>query len=129
MRGFLIRLAASAAGLWVAAAIVPGIHLEGPFTLLFSALFLGVVNAVVRPVAILLTLPLTVLTLGFFLLVINAAMLGLVASLFSNFAIDSFFAALLGTIIVSLVSWATNATIGPDARYQLMVIQERRELR
>lgn len=109
MPGFVIRMLITALGLWVASAIVPGIDITGLGTLLGSALLLGVVNAVVRPVIILLTLPITILTLGGFLLVINAAMLALVASLFSRFVVSGLFSAILGSVIVSLVSWFASS--------------------
>src|SRR4030095_3003859 len=81
MLGFLLRMAISAFALWVASAIVPGMTIVGTPTLLAAALLLGLVNAVVRPLALLLTLPFTVVTLGLLLLFVNAAMLGLVAAL------------------------------------------------
>jgi putative membrane protein len=93
---------------------------------LFSAaLLLGIVNAVVRPVLILLTLPATILTLGLFLLVINAAMLGLVASLFAGFTIDGFWSALLGSIVVSLTGWTASYFIGPRGRMQVIIARGR----
>ena len=72
MLGFLIRAALVALGLWLATAWVPGVYIDGPSTLLLAGVLLGVVNSIVRPIAILLTLPMTVITLGLFLLVINA---------------------------------------------------------
>ncbi|HEY8555636.1 MAG TPA: phage holin family protein [Burkholderiales bacterium] len=121
MTGFVLRWVVGAVGLWLAAEIVEGIHVAGAGTLLLAALLLGVVNAVVRPVLVLLTLPITVVTLGLFLLVINAAMLGLVALLLPGFAIDGFFAALLGSIIVSIVGWLASWFIGPRGRIEVIV--------
>jgi len=123
MPGFVIRMLITALGLWVASAIVPGIDITGLGTLLGSALLLGVVNAVVRPVIILLTLPITILTLGVFLLVINAAMLALVASLFSRFVVSGFFSAILGSVIVSLVSWFASSWIGPRGRFEMLIVR------
>jgi putative membrane protein len=125
MAGFVLRTAISAFALWVASAIVPGVTIRGTFTLLAAALLLGVVNAIVRPLAILLTLPLTILSLGLFLLVVNAAMLGLVAALLDGFTISGFRAALLGSITVSLISWAASWTIGPSGRFEMLVIGPR----
>ena len=105
MTGFLLRLLIGALSLWLAAAIVPGMQITGVGTLFLAALLLGLVNAVVRPIFILLTLPLTLLTLGLFLLVVNAAMLGLVAAMLDGFLLDGFFAAVLGSLIVSLTGW------------------------
>jgi putative membrane protein len=112
MQGFLIRLVINALGLWLAAELVPGISISSPGTLVLAALLMGVVNALVRPVAVLLTLPLTILTLGIFLLIVNAAMFGLVAWLLPGFAVSGFLAALLGWLIVSVVSWFAASFTG-----------------
>lgn len=112
MQGFLIRLVINALGLWLAAEIVPGISISSPGTLVLAALLMGVVNALVRPVAILLTLPITILTLGIFLLIVNAAMFGLVAWLLPGFTVSGFLAALLGWLIVSVVSWFAASFTG-----------------
>jgi putative membrane protein len=84
------------------------------------------VNAVIRPIIILLTLPITILTLGLFLLVINAAMLGLVASLFDTFQIAGFGSALLGSIVVSITGWLASWLIGPHGRVEVIAARERR---
>lgn len=123
MPGFLIRMLITALGLWVASALVPGMEISGFGTLLGSAILLGIVNAFVRPLVILLTLPITILTLGIFLLIINAAMLGLVASLFDHFALSGLFPALFGSIIVSLVSWFASWFIGPRGRFEVMIVR------
>jgi putative membrane protein len=112
--GFLARTLITAFALWAATQLVPGIHVSGPVSLLFAALVFGLVNAVVRPVAVLLSLPLTVLTLGLFLLVVNAAMLGLTALLNPWFRIDGFWPAFWGAIVVSLVSWAATRLFGGE---------------
>jgi len=103
--------------------MVPGIEISGFGTFLGSALLLGFVNAVVRPLLILLTLPITIITLGIFLLVINGAMLGLVASLFNNFIIDGLFSAILGSVIVSLVSWFASWFIGSKGKFEIMIVR------
>ena len=121
MVGFLIRWAVSTLGLWVARALVPGIRIEGALTLWMAALLLGFVNAVVRPLLVLFTFPITLLTLGLFLLVINAAMLGLVAALLERFSIDGFWSALAGALVVSLVSWLVTSSIGSSAQIELFV--------
>jgi len=115
MQGFFFRLLAGAAGLWIAAEIVPGININESSTFFLAALLLGVVNAIIRPIVIILTLPISVVTLGVFLLVINAAMLGIVAWLMDDFRLSGFFPALLGSLIISIVSWFTAKSIGtPD---------------
>jgi putative membrane protein len=123
MRGFWLRLAISALGLWLASAIVPGVQIEGVGTLVLAALLLGVVNAVLRPVVLLLTLPLTLLTLGLFVLVVNAAMLGLVAWLLEDFNIEGFLAAVLASIVVGLTGWLASAWIGPSGRVEVIVVE------
>lgn len=126
MAGLLLRLLIGALGLWLASVLVPGIEIRGVGTLLLAALLLGVTNALVRPLLIILTLPITVVTLGLFLLVINAAMLGLVAVLLDDFAIAGFFSALFGALIVSLTGWIASWYIGPSGRIEVMVARDRR---
>lgn len=121
--GFFVRLAISAVGLWLAARIVPGVEIAATGTLLFAALLLGFVNAVVRPVVILLTLPITVVTLGLFLWVVNAAMLGIVAWLLSGFQIAGLGSALLASAIVSITSWVASWYIGPRGHYEVLVVR------
>lgn len=109
MQAFLIRLLICALGLWLAAAIVPGIVIQGAGTLILAALLLGVVNALVKPVAFILTLPITIVTLGIFLLVLNAAMFALVAWMLPGFSVSGFWAALFGWLIVSIVSYVASS--------------------
>ena len=125
MRGFLLRTAIVALGLWLATELVDGLRFDGPGTLLIAALLLGIVNAVIRPVAVILTLPITFLTLGVFLAVINAAMLGLVASFLDGFRIDGFWPALWGAVIVSLTSWVGSGLISDKGKVE--VIETRRQ--
>jgi putative membrane protein len=125
MLGFLLRMAISAFALWVASAIVPGMTIAGTPTLLAAALLLGLVNAFIRPLALLLTLPFTIVTLGVFILVVNAAMLGLVAALLDGFTLSGFGSALLGSLVVSLVGSLVSWTIGPSGRFEVMVIERR----
>lgn len=123
MIGFLVRLGIVAFGLWLASRLVPGIHFHSTATLLVAAFLLGVVNAVVRPVFVLLTLPFTIVTLGLFLLVVNAAMLGLVAWLMPGFALAGFGPALLGSLVVSFTGWVASWTIGPRGRIEIVVVR------
>ena len=125
MNGFLLRLAISAFALWVASRLVPGVNIDGGWTLAFAALWLGVVNALVRPLALLITLPLTLLTLGLFILVVNAAMFGLVAAMLDGFHLSGFGAALFGALVVSITSWLASSFIGPKGRYEVIVMQRR----
>jgi putative membrane protein len=123
MPGFFVRLLIGALGLWIASAVVPGMEIHGIRTLLLAALLLGLVNAAVRPIVVVLTLPLTIVTLGLFLLVINAVMLGLVAALLDGFVLRGFGSALFGTIVVGLVGWIASAWIGPSGRVEVLVVR------
>lgn len=106
MARFLMHWMVTAIALGASAYLVPGIHIHSGPVLILAALSLGLVNALVRPVLVVLTLPLTVLTLGFFFLIVNAAVFGLSAALVPGFTVESLGAAVLGSIVVSIVSWA-----------------------
>lgn len=125
MTDFLIRWAICALGLWVAAEVVPGFLVEAPSDLFLAALLLGVVNAVVWPVAVLLTLPLTLLTLGLFLLVVNAGMLGLVAWLLPGVQVEGFFSAFLAALLVSVVGVFISQFVG-RRKHRMAVLTVRR---
>ncbi len=114
MGDFLIRLLISALGLWLASAVVPGVGVDGPVTLLIAAVLLGVVNAIVRPVLTVLTLPLTLLTLGLFLLVVNAASIGLVAMFLPGFDVDGFMPGVGAAVVTGAVSWIGHAFLRDD---------------
>lgn len=116
MTRFALRAAIAALGLWLAAEWLAGLYVDRAATLVIAAILLGVVNAFVRPLVILLTLPFTLVTLGLFLLVINAAMLGLVAALLPGMQIDGFWTAFLAALIVSVVSGIGSMLFGPVVR-------------
>ena len=120
MTMFILRAAIAALGLWLATKILAGLQFDSPWILLLAALLLGIVNAVVRPIAVILTLPLTLLTLGLFLLVVNAGMLALVAWLLEGFRISSFWTALGASIIVSLTSWAASGLLGERGKFEMI---------
>lgn len=123
MVGFFLRAAITALGLWVASEIFDGLVFESPAKLIVAAILLGVVNAFVRPLAFILTLPLTVLTLGLFLLVLNAAMVGLVAWIVPGFEISGFWTALGTALIVSVVSWAASSAIGSKGKVEVFTLR------
>lgn len=108
MLGFVLRTTVTAVALWVAVAIVPGLQAGSSTALLIAAIVLGIVNATIRPVALLLSIPITILTFGLFVLVVNAGMLALVARLVPDFTVTGFWAAFFGSLVVSLVSAAIN---------------------
>ena len=112
MMGFLLRAVIAAIGLWLATQWVRGVHVDSVTTLILAGLLLGVVNAIVRPIAFILTLPITILTLGLFLLVLNAAMVWLVAAILPGFHAPWFKPAFLTSIIVWLTGWVGSWFIG-----------------
>lgn len=120
MRGFFVRLLITALGLWLADELLTGIVFDSTRALIVSALLLGVVNAFIRPIILILTLPLTVLTLGFFILIVNGISLALVAALVPGFHIAGLFSATVGAILVGLTSWAASAFIGGSGRIERM---------
>ena len=113
MTGFLVRAAVVAIGLWLASQIVPGIEFRSPETLIAAALLLGIVNAFVRPILVILTFPITLLTLGLFLLIINGLMIELVSYFLSGFVVDGLWPAILTALVVSLTSWVMSGWVGP----------------
>jgi putative membrane protein len=112
MMGFLLRAVISAIGLWLATQWVTGVHVDSVGTLILAGLLLGVVNAIVRPIAFILTLPITILTLGLFLFVLNAAMVWLVAAILPGFHAPWFMPAFLTSIIVWITGWVGSWFIG-----------------
>jgi putative membrane protein len=116
MSGFLMRAAIVAIGLWVATRWVSGVDIDTPTTLLLAGVLLGMVNTILKPIAIVLTLPMTVATLGLFLLVINAGMVALVAWMLPGMHVEGFWSALWTALVVSLVSIVGSWFIGPKRR-------------
>ena len=125
MVGFLFRAALSVVGLWIATRWVGGIRIDNAQTLVLAGVVLGVVNAIVRPIAVILTFPLTILTLGFFLLVVNAGMVGLTAWLLPGFHVAGFGSALLASLIVSVTGWIGSWFIGPRGKFEVYVNRRR----
>jgi putative membrane protein len=122
MVGFILRALISAIGLWVATRWVNGIRIDDPTTLVLAGLLLGVVNAIVRPIAVVLTFPFTIVTLGFFLLVINTAMVALVAWLLPGFHIPGgFWSAFATAIIVWIIGWIASWLIGSRGKIDVYV--------
>jgi putative membrane protein len=110
---FLLHWAIVAAALWVAAYLIPGVVVRSVPALLIAALVLGLVNALVRPVLTILTLPITILTLGLFYLVVNGVAFALTAALVPGFDLAGFGSAILGALVVSLVSWVLGGILAP----------------
>jgi putative membrane protein len=123
MPGFIIRTLITMLGLYLASVIVPGVQILGLGTFVLASILLGFVNGFVRPVAFILTLPITIVTLGLFLLVLNAAMFGLVGALLSGFSIAGFGSAILGALIVSITSGMASWYIGPKGQIEVIVVR------
>ena len=122
MIGFIARALISAIGLWIATRWVSGIRIDDATTLVLAGLLLGVVNAVVRPIAVVLTFPITIVTLGLFLLVVNTAMVALVAALLPGFHIwGGFWFAFLTALIVGITGWLGSWFIGSRGRIDVFV--------
>jgi putative membrane protein len=124
--GFFVRWLIVALGLWIAEQMLSGIEIADVPTLLLAAALLGFVNAFVRPLIVILTFPITLVTLGLFLFVINALMLELVAALLPNVHVAGFWDALLGSIIISATGWFASSLIGPSGRIEVLVVEQRR---
>jgi putative membrane protein len=120
MRGFVARVLITAFGLWIADLLLASVRFDGAGSLFLAALLLGVVNAIVRPIVVLLTLPITLLSLGLFMFVINGAMLLLVAHLMPSFHLQGLGTAIVASVIVGLTSWAANAFIGNHGRVEVI---------
>lgn len=108
----LIRFVLNALAVMTAAYVVPGIHVANFWVALIAALIIGIVNALVRPILLLLTLPINIITLGLFTLIINALMFALAAYLVKGFEVASFGSAFFGALVFWIVSWFTNALLG-----------------
>ncbi len=105
MRRFLVHWLSIALALLVCSKILPGVHVDSLETLAVAALVLGFINAIIKPILVILTLPITFLTLGLFYLVVNGIAFNLASVLVPGFVVDSFWWAILGSVVVSLVSW------------------------
>jgi putative membrane protein len=105
MMGLLLRFLFGFAGLWIAAHVVHGIRYTSLASLAAAAVILGIINAIVRPIVVILTLPITIVTLGLFLLVVNGLMLWLTSIFLRGFTVHGAFAAVVGAIVVSVISW------------------------
>ncbi len=115
MHSFIARVLIAAFGFWVADELLSGVQFDSTAALLIAALLLGIANAVVRPVVFVLTLPITFLTLGLFILVVNGLMVLLVSGIMSSFHIDSLGTAVLASLIVGLTGWAANRFVGQES--------------
>ena len=125
MQGIFIRTLISMLGLFLASRLIPGVSIDGMGNFILAALLLGLVNAFIRPLMFFFTLPLTIVTMGLFIFVLNAAMFGLVAAMLDNFQVSGFWSALFGAIVVSITSTVASWYIGPDGHFEVFVVRRR----
>jgi putative membrane protein len=118
--GFIVRVVGYTLALVLAAHVVPGIRLDSLMPALGSGLLLGLVNAIVRPILVVVTFPITLLTLGLFLLVLNAFCLWLVSVFVAGFHVAGFWPAFWGALLVSVVSWVLTALISDSGRVRVI---------
>ncbi len=115
MLRFILQAVVTGLGLWLAAYLVPGVEFLSTGSLIAAAVLLGLVNAIVRPVLVFITFPLTVITFGLFLLVVNAATIGLVAMFLGGFVVEGLWAGVGAAIVTGVVSWIAGSIV-PDER-------------
>ena len=123
MQGLVVRWLVSATALYLTSLVVRGIEIHGIVPLLFAAVTIGILNAVVRPFILLLTLPLTVLTLGLFVLVVNAGMLWMASEVVKGFEVHGFGAALGGWLLMSVFTFLINFLIGESGRIEVVHVR------
>lgn len=123
MQGLLIRWLVSALALYLTDVIVAGIRIDGFTSLLFAAVTIGILNAVVRPILLLLTLPLNILTLGLFTLVVNGLMLKMASEVVNGFHVVGFWPALGGALLMSFFSFFINLLVGETGRVEVVRIR------
>ncbi|MBV1907149.1 MAG: phage holin family protein [Pseudomonadales bacterium] len=121
MKGFVVRTLICMLGLYLASLLVDGVSIHGLGSFMIAAIFLGFANAIVRPILFIVTLPFTIVTLGLFLFVLNAAVFGLVAGTIDNFVVSGFWPALFGSIVVSITGTIASWYIGPDGKIEVIV--------
>jgi len=123
MPGILIRWLVTTLAILMIPHLISGVHVEGIGSALAAAAILGILNALIRPILILLTLPLTIVTLGLFILVINALLFQFAGWVVSGLHIESFWSALFGSLIVSVVSWIMNSALPSSAIERTIIIK------
>ncbi len=122
MTGFVLRALISAIGFWIATRWIAGIQIDDAMTLVLAGALLGIINAIVRPIAVVLTLPITIVTLGLFLLIVNTGMVALVAAILPGFHISGGFWSAFGTaLIVWITGWIGSWLIGPRGKIDIYV--------
>lgn len=126
MRHFLVRWLVTTIAVMVASSVIHGIRYDNAQSLIGAALLLGILNAFLRPILLILSVPLILLTLGFFILVINGLMLLFVPGIVNGFHVDTFGSAFWGAIVISIVSWILSGFFrGSDGRVHVLTHHSR----
>ena len=126
MRGLLIRWLILTAAIMMASYLIDGIEVDGFFSAFFAAAILGILNAFFRPILIILTLPITILTLGLFTFVINALLLKFASGLISGFEVYGFWAAILGSLVISAVNWLLSSFVNSKGKIEYTRFQQKK---
>ena len=124
MHGFFVRWLILTISIIITSYVMDGIHVSGFFSAFFAAALLGILNAFFRPILFILTLPITVLTLGLFTFVVNAIMLLMVSGVVSGFAVRGFWAAVFGSLLISVVSWFLTSFISEKGDIQYIDLKK-----
>jgi len=125
MRGIFLRWVILTFSIIIASYILEGIHVSGFFSALFAAALLGILNAIFRPILIILTLPINILSLGLFTFVINAVMIMMVSGVISGFEVKGFWSAVFGSLLISVVSWLLNSFIGGGGKVKYIDLKHK----
>ncbi len=125
MRGIAIRWLTTAAAILITSYLFSGIEVQGFFSALAAAAMLGILNAFFRPIALLITLPINILSLGLFTFIINALMLKMASSVISGFIVHGFWTAIFGSLIISIVSFALNTLISQKGEVDVIDLKNR----
>jgi putative membrane protein len=125
MRGIALRWLTLTGAILLASYLISGIHVQSFMSAVGAAAILGILNAFFRPIALILTLPINILTLGLFTFVINAVMLLMASGVIGGFNVDGFWTALFGSLIISIISWALNTFISEKGRVDVIDLQKR----
>ena len=116
MLRFIVQAVVTALGLWLSAEVITGVDFRSTGSLIAAAVLLGLVNAFVRPILVVLTFPITIITFGLFLLVVNAATIGLVASFLGGFVVEGLWPGIGAAVVTGLVSWVAGWFVGDGSK-------------
>lgn len=125
MKGLFIRWLMLTVAILAAAYVLDGIEIDGFFSAFFAAAILGILNALLRPILLLITLPLNILTLGLFTFVINALMLMMASGVIAGFHVQGFWWAVVGSLIISAVSWLLTSLVNDQGRMEVITLRRR----